>query len=90
MLVSDIIIVMTKRKKEILHEHVEDNPQILKRGGGGVMFVTIIHFIILNNLFGRESYWYCLVHMIKFITERANYGQKKQQLALVNVSLTPF
>ena len=60
MLVSDIIIVMTKRKKEIWHEHVEDNPQILKRGGGGVMFVTIIHFIILNNLFGRESYWYCL------------------------------
>ena len=28
--------------------------------------------------------------MIKFITERANYGQKKQQLALVNVSLTLF
>ena len=55
-----------------------------------MMFVTMIHFIILNNLFGRESYWYCLVHMIKFITERANYGQKKQQLALVNVSLTPF
>ena len=49
MLVSDIIIVMTKRKKEIWHEHVEDNPQILRRGGGGVMFVTIIHFIILGE-----------------------------------------
>ena len=39
MLVSDIIIVMTKRKKEIWHEHVEDNPQILKRGGGGVILL---------------------------------------------------
>ena len=39
-------------------------------GGGegeGVAFVIILHFIILNNLFGRESYWYCLVHMVKFI-----------------------
>ena len=82
MLVSDILIVMTKRKKEIWHEHVEDNPQILKRGGGGVMFVTIIHFIILNNLFERECYWYCFVHMIKFITERANCGKKNNNWRL--------
>ena len=54
------------------------------------MFVSILHFIILSNLFGRKSYWYCLVHMIKFFTERANYGKKKQQRALFNVSLTPF
>ena len=32
MLVSDIIIVMTKRKKEIWHKHIEDNPQIFIEG----------------------------------------------------------
>ena len=27
MLASDIIMAMTKPKKEILHKHIEDNPQ---------------------------------------------------------------
>ena len=55
-----------------------------------ILIVSILHFIILNNLSGRESNWYCLVSMIKFIAERPSAVKEKQQLALVNVPLTPF
>ena len=42
-----------------------DNPKKFI-GREGEVFVYILHFIILNNLFVRESYWYCLVHVVKF------------------------
>ena len=42
------------------------------------MFVSTLHFIILNNLFERESYKYFLVYMVKFITERLTAGKKKK------------
>ena len=44
MLVSDIIVAMTKRKKEILHEHIEDNPQIFIEGrwrGDVRLYITL-------------------------------------------------
>ena len=43
MLVSDIIMAMTKPKKEILHEHIEDNPQKFIGGGGSVCLYITLH-----------------------------------------------
>ena len=41
MLVSDLIVAMTKRKKEIRHQRIEDNPKkfIRERGEGWCLLV---------------------------------------------------
>lgn len=59
MLVSDIIIAMTKRKKEIAMSIEKKTHKNLKGEGEGVVFVSTLRFIIQDNLFGRETYWYC-------------------------------
>ena len=58
MLVSDIIMAMTKPKKEILHEHIEDNPQKFIGGGGSVCLYITLHNSkqpVLLVLFGSRG-----------------------------------
>ena len=55
-----------------------------------ILIVRILHFIILNNLSGREFYWYCLVHMIKFIAERPNDGKREATTGACQCSIDPF
>ena len=48
--------------------NIEKTTHKIYRGEGEeVVFVSLLLFIIPNNLFGRESYRYRLVHMVKFV-----------------------
>ena len=80
MLVSDIIIAMTKPKKKefsigsILHKHIEDNPQKFIGGGGSVCL-----YITLHN--SKQPIWESLTGTVwctrsNSIPERPNDGKK--------------
>ena len=76
MLVSDIIMAMTKPKKEILHKHIEDNPQKFIGGGeGGSVWL----YITLHS--SKQPIWESLTGTVWFtrsnsIPERLNDGKK--------------
>ena len=55
-----------------------------------ILIVSILHFIILNNLSGRDTYWYCLVYMIKFIAERPGDGKIKGTTGARQCSIDAF
>ena len=55
-----------------------------------ILIVSILHFIILNNLSGRDTYWYCLVYMIKFIAERPSDGKIKGTTGARQCSIDAF
>ena len=87
MLVSDIIMAMTKPKKEILHEHIEDNPQKFIGGGGSVCL-----YITLHN--SKQPIWESLTCTVwitrsNSIPERPNDG-KKAITDACQFSIDPF
>ena len=87
MLVSDIIMAMTKPKKEILHKNIEDNQQKFIGGGGSVCL-----YITLHN--SKQPIWESLTGTVWFtrsnsIPERQNDGKKAITHAC-QYSIDPF